>query len=214
MNPELAALIYPVDFPYQYETWDRPLTPIQICLHHTASPPGVGGDIDWWKHDGQPVSTPVVVGRDGRIAQIYPSERWAFSLGLNHSQYRKVEAVTIGIEIDTWGWLSQHNGKFYSYTGVEVPAADVFDLGKPWRGVQFFHKYTTEQIKSVALLLHHFCEKYNIKRGYKGDELWNISRNAQYALTGGIYGHASFRADKTDIHPQPDMIEMLKGLDN
>src|SRR5574343_722443 len=211
MNPELAASIKVVDFPYQYATWERPLTPNQVCLHHTASPPGVAGDIEWWKHDGQPVSTPLVVGRDGIATQIYPSTRWAYSLGLQHSQYRKVESVTIGIEIDSWGFLSLQNGKYYSYTGAEIPADEVCDLGYYWRGQRYFHKYTAAQIETVRLLLLHWNEKYKIMLDYKGDELWNVSKNAQYASVGGIYTHASFRADKTDIFPQPEMIEMLKG---
>jgi N-acetyl-anhydromuramyl-L-alanine amidase AmpD len=212
MTPELAKrIVSNRTFPLK-EFWNRPLKPTQICLHHTASGPGVASDIQWWKNDNQPVSTPVLIDRDGTITQIYATEYYAFHLGLEHAQNRKVESLTIGIEIDAWGWLTQKNGKYYSYTGAEIPVKEVCILKNKWRGQQYFNKYTEKQLESLKLLLIHLGEKYDIPLYYKGQEMWNVSENARYAKVGGIYGHCSFRPDKTDVFPQPELIEMLKTL--
>ncbi len=220
MDPKLQARIRSAPFPFTQETWNRPKTPTQICLHHTASGPGVDGDINWWKQDGTQVSTPLIVGRDGIAVQIYPSARWAYTLGLNHAYRGAVEAATIGLEIDTWGWLTKDKaGKFWAWPKdaagkftVEIPASEVCDLGKPWKGMQYFHKYTPEQIETTRLLLIHWNAVYGIPLKYREAEMWQLSQNAIYAKAPGIYTHASFREDKWDIHPQPDMVAMLKGL--
>ena len=41
--------------------------------------------------------------------------------------------------------------------------------------------------------------------------MFHVSMSALKGVSG-IYGHCSFRPDKTDIHPQPDMIEMLEKI--
>jgi N-acetylmuramoyl-L-alanine amidase len=214
MNPLLAERIKSdLTFPFQRETWERVGKPKQICLHHTASPPGLAGDINWWKNDNQPVSTPLIVGRDGIAIQIYSSTRWAFSLGLSHANYKQVEAATIGLEIDSWGYLTLKDGKFYSYTGAVVPASEVCVLDVPHKGQKYFHSYTPEQIETTRLLLLHWGVVYGIDLTYVGhDKMFGLCQDAIYCRKSGVYSHNSFRADKTDIHPQPDMIAMLQGL--
>lgn len=213
MNAELLKRLKSVPFPYEKETWARPTKPTQICLHHTASGPGIYGDLEWWKKDGTQVSTPIIIDRDGIAYQLYPTERWAFALGLKHALNRFVESMTISIEIDSWGYLTKKaDGKFYTWAGTVIPDNEVCILDQPWRGQKYFHKYTPEQIETTHLLLHHLGQKYGIDLSYKGDKVFNLTDDAIHARVSGVYGHASFRSDKTDIHPQPDMISMLKGL--
>jgi N-acetyl-anhydromuramyl-L-alanine amidase AmpD len=214
MDPQLAARIQTDQtFPVTLETWPRPKKPTQVCLHHTASGPGTVGDITWWKRDGAPVSTPLVVDRNGTAVQIYSTQRWAYHLGLkNVPKFREVEAATIGLEIDSWGSLKLKDGKYISWTGAEVPEEEVCILKQAHRGCLYFHKYTTAQIETVKLLLQHWNLTYGILLDYKDQQLWGLSENAMNARVPGIYSHNSFRADKNDIHPQPEMVEMLKNL--
>jgi N-acetyl-anhydromuramyl-L-alanine amidase AmpD len=217
MNPELQKRLKPYSgFPVDKETYLRPSPPTQICLHFTASGPGEIGDITWWERDGQPVSTPIIVGRDGTAVQLYSSTRWAYSLGLNHWKRKEVEAKTIGLEIDTWGGLVKRGEKFYAWPNkytTEVPAEEVCILDKPHKGNIYYHKFTDEQIETVKLLLQHWGATYNIPLTYVGDNaMFNLHNNAMYAFKPGVYSHNSFRSDKADIHPQPNMVEMLKSL--
>lgn len=211
MNPELSKRIKAVDFPKEY--WPRPTKPTQICLHHTASAPGVYSDVAWWKQDGTQVSTPLIVDRDGTAYQLYSTLNYAFALGLKHAAYRTVEALTISLEIDSWGYLTKKaDGKFYSWAGTEVKPEDVCTLDTLWRGQKYFHKYTDAQIETTRLLLEHWGSTYGIDLKYKGDEVFNLSQNAIYASKSGVYSHASFRSDKTDCHPQKELIAMLKSF--
>jgi hypothetical protein len=41
--------------------------------------------------------------------------------------------------------------------------------------------------------------------------MWDLSNDA-LAGKKGVYTHVSFRTDKSDMHPQPELIEMLKNL--
>ena len=54
------------------------------------------------------------------------------------------------------------------------------------------------------------CWRIMQSKDYKKD-MWDISRSA---LSGspGIYTHVSYRKDKSDCHPQKDLIENLKNL--
>lgn len=211
MNPELSKrLVQWRNYDFTVETWQRTQKPKQICLHDLAGT--LAGSLSWWQHDGQPVNTPLIIARDGRGIQIYHSMRWGYALGLDHNRRAEIESLTISVELENWGWLVQRGGKFYNWVNREVPASEVCMLEKPWRGHTLFHAYTPEQIETTRLLLKHWGEVYDIPLHYKDKELWNLSDNARFAKVGGVYTHASFRRDKTDVSPQPAMIEMLKGL--
>ena len=54
-------------------------------------------------------------------------------------------------------------------------------------------------------------ETYSIDLTYKEDDMWTVSTRALKG-EGGVYTHNSYRKDKSDIHPCPRMIAMLKSL--
>ena len=59
-------------------------------------------------------------------------------------------------------------------------------------------------------LVRELCARHDIPTAYNPD-MWELSKRA---LTGtpGIFAHCSYRTDKSDIHPQPEMLTMLKSL--
>ena len=119
---------------------------------------------------------------------------------------------SIGIEVDSWGGLkfdTSING-WRSYTGTIVPTDRVQTYDKKFRGYSGFEKYTPEQIESVRQLLVFWGESYSIPLDYNSD-MWDISKKALDGWSG-VFTHASYRSDKSDMHPQPELIEMLKGL--
>jgi N-acetyl-anhydromuramyl-L-alanine amidase AmpD len=189
----------------------------QITLHHTVSGEGIGGDISWWLNDGKRIGTPILIARDGTIHQTFSSKYWAYHLGENgkdHAKlglkYRRNDMESIGIEIDSWGGLTKKDGKWYSCTGVLVEQENVQEYPEGFRGFYGYEKYTDAQIESLAKLLMFFSEKYLIPLDYN-DDIWDINPRA---LSGkkGVYTHVSYRSDKSDCHPQPELIEMLKSL--
>jgi N-acetyl-anhydromuramyl-L-alanine amidase AmpD len=189
----------------------------QVVLHHTASGDGVGGDINWWLKDGKRIATCILIDRDGTIHQVFSSKFWGFHLGENGKDHVKVglryqrnDMNSIGIEIDSWGGLKKKNGKWVSYTGAVVPDESVIEYLEGYRGYKAFEKYTDAQIESVRQLLVYWNEVYGIPLNYHED-MWDITANA---LSGrkGVFTHNSYRSDKSDCHPQPELIEMLKSL--
>jgi len=189
----------------------------QIYLHHTAG----GGDgeatFGYWSSDKTPVATCVCISRDGTIVQGFSSKYWAYHLGLRNQHftehglpYTNLDVQSIGVEICSWGFLTERSGRFYHWANGEVPSDRVITLKTPYRGHVHFEKYTDQQIESVRDLLLLWKDRYNIDITYNND-IWEVNKRA---LRGeaGVYTHNSVRPDKIDIYPDPRMIEMLQGL--
>lgn len=213
-----------VDFPRE-QYYQTEHTKKQIYLHHTVSGDGTMGDINWWKKTEVRVATAIIVSRNGDIHQPFSSKYWAHHLGIKSTIFKKygltnintkLNQQSIGIEIDSWGGLKKGtDGKWYAfpsnYTSVVVADKDVLEYPDGFRGYYGFEKYTDEQIESCRQLIEFWGESYGIDTCYKGDEIFDIDNRA---LTGenGIFTHVSVRPDKSDIHPSPTIIKMLKSL--
>ena len=209
-----------VDFPInQYIR--RQTNKKQIVLHHTVSGLGVNGDISWWRKTKARVGTAIIIGWDGKIYQCFSSKYWAYHLGTKTSNSKALNEGSIGIEIDAWGGLVELKGKWYpakwdtslrkmvANTKVK-PIKNVVEYPNKFRGFYGYEKYTDAQIESVRQLLVFWGEKYKIPLKYNHD----MFRLSQDALSGkaGVWSHTSFRKDKSDIHPQKELVEMLKSL--
>lgn len=190
-----------------------------IVLHHTVSGDGVEGDVNWWNNTSEKVATAYIIDRSGNIYQAFDDKYWAHHLGVTQSHLKSFKSTTtnqrlnemsIGIEIDSWGGLTEKNKKWYNAVGKEMPLEKVIVLKKPYRGFRAFEKYTKEQIESVKELILHLNKKYGIKLDY----FENMFEYNEKAVKGyhGIWSHTSFRPDKSDIYPDEDLIKMLKSL--
>ena len=209
MNPELQKRLKQVVFPSS-QFCDETTAKKSICLHHTAGG-GTGEQVfKGWESTTEKVATCVVISRDGTIVQGFSSNKWGYSLGLKTANYREIEKQTIGIEIISYGWLKIIGGKFVNAYGGIVKPDEVCDLGKEWRGFRYFQKYTNEQIESTRLLLKHWGDTYGISLKYDPN-IFFLHPEAQKGASG-VFTHASYRADKTDVFPQPELIAMLKTL--
>ena len=212
--------IIPVDFPenlYFKEQTDKK----QIVLHHTVSGRGVTGDINWWKQNPQRIATCVIVDWKGDIYQLFSSQYWAHHLGIRAANNTALNKASIGIEIDAWGALIKENKNWYPVRWDEnlkrnvpdkriKPIENVQKYPNSYRGFYGYEKYTDEQIESVRKLLVYWADYHNIPLHYN-ETMFEVS---SVALSGtpGVWSHTSFRADKSDVHPQPELIDMLKSL--
>jgi N-acetyl-anhydromuramyl-L-alanine amidase AmpD len=181
----------------------------KIVLHHTGSGRGATGDYKYWLNDPKRIATCVIIDADGVCNQLYSSEFWGFHIGRG---IESLERESIGIEIDSWGGLTfdEKNKKFISYTNTPVPKENVIEYEKSFRGYRFFERYTDDQLEATRKLLIYWNEKYGIPITYRED-MWDVSLAA---LNGepGVFSHCSYRKDKSDVHPQPELIQMLKSL--
>ena len=208
-----------------------------IYLHHTAGSHRADWTIEGWNKDRTStnsrlrVATAFVIGgpdrmgtdkdaMDGKVFRAYNEDFWASHLGLKTANNNQLNKQSIGIEICNYGYVTKSNsGVFLNYVNSEIAASQVCDLGYQFRGFRFHHKYSDKQITSLKELLLFLKGKYNIdlKKGLvpvldlpqgKGFEL----NNDALAGNPGIWSHSSVRKDKFDVHPQEELIAMLKTL--
>ena len=204
----------------------------QIVLHHTASGRGVDGDYRTWLSNKERIATCVIIEDSGLIAQLFPSAFWGYHLGVTNDQVKKalgrdvpadasklLNSDSLAIEIDSWGYLKKIGNEYRAYPNkfgtegpkVVVPKEQVQLYPDGFKGYTAFQKYTKNQIETTRQLLIWWSLTYGIPLEYKKD-IWDITPRAMGGEPG-VFTHNSYRKDKSDIHPQPDMIAMLKTLD-
>lgn len=191
-----------------------------IVLHHTVSGKGVEGDIKWWAQTPERVGTHYIISREGEVTQVLEDKYWIHHLGVTLRQLslhkstvsnERLNQLSIGIELDNWGGLVKRSGKWYSYTGVEIPACDVQEYPKGYRGYYAFEKYPAAQLLALRELIEVICKNNpTIPKKYF-PEMWDFNSKAVRGYHG-IWSHTSFRPDKSDCHPQPELNTMLKNL--
>jgi N-acetyl-anhydromuramyl-L-alanine amidase AmpD len=212
--------IISVDFPddqYIKEQTEKK----QIVLHHTVAGHGGPAVAEWWKSTPERIATAIIIDRAGRIFQLYSTKYWAHHLGTHNANNTALNKASIGIEIDSWGGLVEYKDNWYpakwdknlkKYTPnlMLKPIAEVEKYEMSFRGFYGFEKYTYLQIEAVRKLLVFFSEKYGIPLNYNED-MFNLSENALDGVAG-VWTHVSYRQDKSDCHPQKELIQMLKSL--
>lgn len=234
LKPLKLSELYQVDFSSkQYYREETAKT--QIVLHHTVSGAFAQGVINWWNSDDKRIATSFIIQGDGKIFQLYSTKYWAHHIGVKVEFLEKLgfedasirntilNQSSIGIEICNWGPLLRGTDNEYHpikwdktlkrfIPNIKITVEDdrVEAYDKPFRSFKYFEKYTDEQLISTKRLLIYLCNKFNIPKTYNRD-MWNVSKNALNGKTG-IWTHVSMRQDKSDLHPMPEMIEMLQNL--
>lgn len=211
---ELRKVLTQVDFdPSQY--FKQEAQKKQIYLHHTASSKSAVGDIRFWLSNSERIATAFVID-DNRINQLFSSKYWAHHLGVKRDVFEEqglqpnnteLNKASIGIEITSWGPLKRVKNSFISWAGTPIPKEEVVELEEPYRDFKYYHKYTNQQLEMLAILLAYLGETYNIPLEYDST-IWDIHKGA---LSGepGVYSHTSVRPDKSDVFPQPELINLL-----
>ena len=189
----------------------------QIYLHHTAGGGNAVAVSRYWNSNDTRIATAFVIGENGDIVQCFSSKHWAWHLGIdsedftkNGAKYQNLNKLSVGIEVCNWGPLKLRNGKYYNYVNGVVKPENVTTLETPFKGTKYWYKYSDAQIESLRQLVEYLCETYDIPKTYRS-EIWAIDREA-FKGTPGIYTHNSVRKDKSDMYPDPKVIEMLKNL--
>jgi N-acetyl-anhydromuramyl-L-alanine amidase AmpD len=163
----------------------------------------------------------MIIDWQGKIYQCFSTKYWAHHIGLKADNNKALNMASIAIEIDAWGGLVRNVNLWYpaiwddklkqyvANTKVK-PVANVQLYEQGFRGFYAYQKYTAEQIEAVRKLLKFWNEKYNIPLTYN-PTMWDVSNDA-IAGKSGVWSHVSFREDKSDCHPQKELVDMLKSL--
>lgn len=218
--------------------------PRYIFLHHTSGSYNPYKTIQQWGRDNRGrIATEFVIGGpsvsgnnfsyDGRIVKCLPDGGWGWHLGIGRSD---VHINSIGIELNNYGyltkggyksrstdkWIEGKSDKFYTYNGLEViDESQIVELDFEFRGHRFWHKYSSEQLKSLSNLLYHLSARNNIdiRVGLpsliktRGVEAFDYDRNVRYGkITTGLWSHTNVSKTKYDVSPQPELVYMLKNI--
>jgi len=224
-NLDISAIVQH-DFPAsQYVR--KAVAKTQVVLHHTVSGDGVRGDIGHWMRNTPRIATAFIIARDGTIHQLFSSKYWGYHLGLKAKHFNKfglnyqnLNASSIGIELDSWGGLKKMDGSWYAspnkfgtvkgkYRSVIIPDDNVVTYEDSYRGYDGFERYTDAQIDSAMTLTRYLGNRYDIPLDFNPN-LFEVNKDA-LSNKPGVWTHTSFRPDKSDCHPQD---ELLKGLLN
>lgn len=199
----------------------------QLYAHHTAGSSSPYGSIGWWASNKERVGTAFCIGgkggtkakrpwKDGEVCRAFPSNRWAYHLGVKTEQLphgsistHQLNAGSIGVELCGWGSLTLSATGFTSYTGEVVPDSDVVALN--YRGLSYWQTYTDAQLTSCRTVLRYLCDTYDIDHSFKGMGIFELDDRA-FKGERGIFCHSSVRADKTDCFPQTEFVQMLASL--
>lgn len=212
----------------------------QIFLHFTVSlsaahrggRTGHTGDVAHWERQSYPLGTFCIIDSDGKVYQLFNSSQWANHLGIKRSLFaeyglpnlsRKITRESVGIELDSLGPLEpapDGNGfwtavptyqKSKWIRNVRVAPENVTHYPDGWKGWKYMENFHPEQIESLRQMLLYLCYTYSIPCTYHED-MWDVSPRALQQLPG-IWQHVSVRkSGKSDLHPQTELVDMLKGL--
>lgn len=201
----------------------------QIILHHSAGWDNARGMFAGWAADKQRVATCAGITDDGTIYQCFGSEYWAWHINViskgnaikNKSPFRQymtyehaeqLERESVAVEICNWGpLLFDGNATFKTWAGTKIKDEKrVIEYTSKFRNAAYYERYTDKEIEALWKLIRYWAERYDIPTTYR-PEMWDVSPNAVAGLPG-VWTHVSFRSDKSDMHPQPELIEMLKSL--
>lgn len=175
-----------------------------IVLHFTAGL-SVSGAVNHWKTLKSGIGCPFIISKLGTIYSIFPSEKWAFHLGIR-SKYGDIhDRRSIGIELVNPGPLRLKDDTMYwwpkNYTTEYCKLTEYSKyVQRPWRGEQFFATFTDEQYASLNNLLHWLKVNFNIPL-----RALDFRATVEEAINWkGVASHHHFRADKFDIGPALD----------
>jgi N-acetyl-anhydromuramyl-L-alanine amidase AmpD len=193
----------------------------QIVLHFTAG--YLKGDIAQLTRQGVEVSVPFIIARSGLIYNPWASKFWSYHLGPGAiGGNMQMSQRSIAIEISNIGYLRRRSDgqlhTLYSTDDVycsESETAFYQKLPQPYRGEQYYARFTNVQYNSLLLLLRFLTKRYNIPRKFLPPDkrFLPFSSAAEATSFKGICSHVNYRpTGKWDIGPAFDWARLEKGL--
>lgn len=185
-----------------------------IFLHHTAGASAQSA-IEWWNSKPDRIATPFIIDRDGTIYENFEPKYWSYALGVKGGTY--IEKASIHIEIVSFGKIEKEGDEYYfqlsqKTSRTKVPGSDIITFDESYRDCFFYQKYTDAQVASILSLVPELIKEFpsiQIQPSIKG--FWEL-QNKNANLPSGLWSHTSVRKDKSDIFPQPNLIEGLYSL--
>ena len=139
--------------------------PDTILIHYTGSR-GMEAAIRTLAESDKQASAHIVVGRDGKIAQLLDFNLVGWHAGKSEYKGRKwFNRYSIGVEMDNPGWLTGVGDIYTTWFDQEVVPRNVVEATHRNQETtqRFWHRYTREQIESVERLCETLVAEYDIE---------------------------------------------------
>jgi N-acetyl-anhydromuramyl-L-alanine amidase AmpD len=190
----------------------------QIVLHFTMG--YLHGDVATLTQPNRHVSVPFLIGRNGKIYNLFSSRFWSYHLGPGAMGGNRVQSQkTIAIEISNIGPLKQQGNNIitsYSKPGKADKYCNVsqkrYYQQQAFRKYDYYATFSNAQYKALILLLRYLTASYKIPR-----KLLPMSQrfetHERVANFKGIVSHVNYRkTGKVDIGPAFDWQHVIAGL--
>jgi len=223
-RPETGVLNIKTHFLPRGEYFAGPTKKAWVFLHHTAGWNSPYKTIDDWSRDTRgAIATEFVLGGqkitdgdstwDGELVQAFPAGGYGWHLGTGNNT---VHRNSVGIEVNNFGWV--RDGK--TYVNTTALPSQIVTLAKPFRGHKTWHRYSDTQISVLRDWILFIANRDNIdvRKGLpeliktRGVDAFDFFDVAHVTKTPGLWNHTNVRLDKTDMFPQPELIDMLLSL--
>lgn len=139
------------------------IAPKYLIIHYTAGS-SFQSSVDWLMNKNASASAHIVIGRDGKIAQLGAFNkklwhagisRWANLIGMNN--------YSIGIELDNSGRLKKVGNNWVDVAGRKVPETDiVFAKHKHEDTESAWHNFPEKQLDSLKMISSVIVKHYNL----------------------------------------------------
>lgn len=195
-----------------------------LFLHHTAGWDNPYTTVDNWGRDNRgTIATEFVLGGqkitdgstkwDGELVHAFPAGGYGWHLGTGNNL---VHRNSVGIEVCNFGWIK--DGK--TYVNTVAHSSQVVTLAKPFRGHKTWHRYSDTQISALRDLILFIANRdnINVRKGLpeliksRGVDAFDFFDVSYVTKNPGLWNHTNVRKDKTDMFPQPELIDMLLSL--
>jgi hypothetical protein len=213
-----SKLLNVQEFPqFEGNYFKQSFTKRQIVWHHSAGWDNNRTMFSGWISDGiKHVATAIGIQDDGSILRGYDEQFWAYHIGLGNAF---LEQGSVAVEICNWGALEERENKLYTWVcdygkrgrAVTLPYEKAIELN--YKGYKYYEIYTDAEIKSLKYWTLLNAMRFDIPLDYSHNDMWAVSSKAMNGVSG-IYTHNSYISWKTDVSPQPKLIEMAKALVN
>lgn len=146
---------------------------------------------------------------DGKVIKNFDDNYWSY-----HSPFlsttKRLNQMSISIELCNLGPLVNINDKFYTKSGLLVEDSEVVNID--FRGYKYWHRYTDSQIESLRKLLIYLIEKHDIDVNKSNfDNNW-FEFHKKWNSVSGLRTDSQISYGKIGINPQEEIIQMLKSL--
>lgn len=215
------ALLSPVSIPFHDYPVGQVFPKNQLVIHHNAGWDNARGMFQDWDRDARKgVCTACGIDDSGGLYRGFGEEFWGHALGVEEIEFRKrgiknmnnltLNRQAVQVELCSFGGLTENgNGSYKTWANTLVSTSNADKI--PFRGFPAFERYTEKEVETLETWILLNAMRFDIPLDYKGASFWNVNDRA---LSGepGVWGHCSFRQDKSDPYPQPQLISMLQNL--